>query len=72
MDTSYPVLRPIADTGVLVEFGNLIDDAVHEQVLNFDAAIQQANIIGVTECVPTYTCVLVGYDPLLTDYDLVS
>jgi len=57
---------------VLVEFGNVIDDAVHEQVLGFDAAIAQSRIPGVTECVPSYTCVLVGYDPLQTDSDLVS
>lgn len=69
---TYPTLRPIADTGVLVEFGNTIDDAIHQRVLNFDAAIEQANINGVTECVPSYTSVLVGYDPLITDSDIVS
>jgi len=67
----YPSLRPIADTGVLVEFGESIDDVVHNKVLNFDAIIQQAAIDGITECVPSYTCVLVSFDPLLTDSDLV-
>jgi len=67
----YPLLRPIADTGVLVEFGDTIDDVVHEQVLSFDSIIQNANIAGITECVPSYTCVLVGYDPLQTDSDLI-
>lgn len=71
VDTQYPTLRPIADSGVLVEFGNVIDDDIHAKVINFDAAIQHANIAGVTECVPSYTCVLVGYDPLQTDSDLV-
>jgi len=70
-DNKYPILRPIADTGVLVEFGNSIDDAVHDRVLSFDAIIQQADIVGITECVPSYTCVLVGYDPLQTDSDLL-
>jgi len=72
VDSLYPILRPIADTGVLVEFGNIIDDDVHDKVLGFDATIQQANIAGITECVPSYTCVLVGYDPLKTDSDLIS
>jgi len=71
-DSQYPILRPIADTGVLVEFGSTINDDIHDKVLGLDAIIQQANITGVTECVPSYTCVLVGYDPLLTDSDLVS
>ena len=70
--SQYPILRPIADSAVLVEFGNVIDDVVHDQVLRFDAVVQQANITGVTECVPSSTCVLVGYDPLETDSDLVS
>lgn len=67
----YPNLRPVADTGVLVEFGHEIDDDVHQRVLSFDACVQQTNIIGLVECVPTYTCLLVNYNPLLTDYDLV-
>lgn len=71
-DNQFPILRPIADTGVLVEFGKTIDDDVHELVLSFDAIIQQANITGMTECVPSYTCVLIGYDPLQTDSDLIS
>ncbi len=71
-DTDFPVLRPIADTGVLVEFGNVIEDAVLDKVLNFDAAMAKANIQGLTERVPTATCVLVGYNPLHTDYDSVA
>lgn len=71
-DNQYPILRPIADTGVLVEFGNIIDDDVHDKVLGFDTIIRQANITGITECVPSYTCVLVGYDPLITDSDLIG
>lgn len=70
-DTTYPVMRPIADTGVLVEFGNAINDSVLDKVLNFDATMQQANISGLTECVPSATCVLVGYDPLQTEYERV-
>ena len=68
----YPNLRPVADTGVLVEFGDAINEATHQQVLSFDAIVRHANINGLTECVPSYTCVLVGYDPLQTDYALVS
>jgi len=68
---SFPILRPIADTGVLVEFGDTIDDATLDKVLSFDAALSQANFIGHTDRVPTATCVLVGYNPLETDFDSV-
>lgn len=69
---SYPVLRPIADTGVLVEFGDQIADDVHDRVLALDAALQDASIAGLTECMPSYTALYVGYDPLVTDFDAVS
>ncbi len=67
-----PILRPIADSGVLVEFGDCIDDVIHQRVLQFDAAVSQAGLIGVTELVPSYTSVLVSYDPLQTDYETLS
>jgi len=65
-------MRPIADTGVLVEFGDRIDDDVHQRVLEFDAAVQQANIAGLTEMLPTYTAIHVGYDPLETDFSAMQ
>jgi len=68
---AYPNLRPIADTGVLVEFGNVANDEVHQLVLDFDSAVRKANVNGLIECVPTSTCVLVSYDPLQTDCDRV-
>lgn len=68
----FPISRPIADGGVLVEFGDIIDDEIHAQVLNFDALVRSANILGVTECVPSTTCVLVAYDPLQTSFDEVN
>lgn len=68
---AYPNLRAVADTGVLVEFGSEIDDDVHQRVLSFDAIVRQENIKGLIECVPSYTCVLVNYDPLQTDSDQV-
>ncbi len=87
-----PALRPIADTGVLVEFDDVIDDSIHERVLNLDAAIQNAvtqkaashstasedivgqteSAAGITELIPAYSSLFVGYDPLLTDYATVS
>lgn len=64
-----PEMRPIADVAVLVEFGQKIDDEVHQRVLDFDAALQRADVSGVTELIPSYTTVYVGYDPLVTDFE---
>jgi len=67
-----PALRPIADTGVLVEFADHIDDTIHQRVLNLDAAIQEECVTGITELIPAYSSLFVGYDPLLTDYEAIS
>lgn len=68
---NYPVLRPIADTGVLVEFGDSINDDTHQKVLDFDVAITAASLAGFIQSTPSFTAVLVSYDPLKTDYELV-
>lgn len=66
--TEFPRLRPVADTGVLLEFGDRIDDDIHAQVLAMDCAVLDANINGVTELIPAYAALLVQYDPLITNY----
>ena len=83
---SLPAFRPIADTGVLVEFADHIDDNIHQRVLDLDAAIHEATIHdaalqsdaqpeapnGITELIPAYSALFVGYDPLITDYENVT
>lgn len=68
----YPTMRPIADTGVLVEFGDQIDDDIHAQVLAMDRAVNTANLAGVTELIPTYAALYVGYDALQVDYTEIT
>ncbi|MEP5760585.1 MAG: allophanate hydrolase subunit 1 [Litoreibacter sp.] len=68
---TFPLFRAIADHGVLVEFGDHIDDAIHATAVAFDRRISNSNILGLTESVPSYAAVLVGYDPLVTDYDTI-
>jgi inhibitor of KinA len=69
---SYPHIRPIADTGVLIEFGDGIDDAVHAQVLAMDQSVQSAAIKGVTEMIPAYAALYVGYDCLQISFAELS
>ena len=64
----YPTMRPIADTGILVEFGDKIDDDIHAQVLAMDRVVYGADLFGVTELIPTYASLYVGYDALQVDY----
>lgn len=64
----YPRLVPVADCGLLVEFGAVIDPAVNEQVATFDRALNARGFDGFTESVPSWSAVLVGFDPLRTDH----
>lgn len=68
-DMTNVTIKPIADFGILVEFGNVIDDEIHERVLNFDHAVSRANLLGVAEITPSYASVLVEYDMLVTDFN---
>jgi inhibitor of KinA len=60
-------MRPVGDQGLLVEFGDRIDETVHACVLAFDEALRASPFEGFTESVPAYASVFVGYDPLVTD-----
>lgn len=64
----YPRLVPVADCGLLVEFGAVIDPAVNAQVVTFDRALTTRGFAGFTESIPSWSAVLVGFDPLITDH----
>ncbi len=67
-----PVFRPIAEHGVLVEFGDEILLDTNRRVRQLDQAIAAAAIDGVTEAIPAYTSLLVGFDPIVTDHEQVQ
>jgi inhibitor of KinA len=63
MNAPYPRWRFVGDAGLLVEFGDRIDEAVHDRVLQLDRAIQDSPFPGLTSCIPSFAALLVGYDP---------
>lgn len=69
MIASYPRVLPCGDAAITVEFGDVIDEAINARVLALDAALAQADIIGVLEQVPTYRSLLVHYDPVIIGFD---
>jgi KipI family sensor histidine kinase inhibitor len=54
------------DRALVVEFGDVIDRALSNEVLHLAASIAAAAIVGIVETVPTFRSLLVHYDPLLT------
>lgn len=66
------MFRPVAEHGLLVEFGAMIDRAIHARVLRLDRALAAAEVRGVLETVPAYAALLIRFDPLRTDYAAVE
>lgn len=60
----FPRFTPVADMGVLVEFGERIDDTAHARVLAFDRALNAKPLQGFRESIPAYASVMVIYDAL--------
>lgn len=57
---------PSGDCGLTIQFGHTIDRALSGQIMALRAAVDQAQLAGVIETVPTYRSLLVHYDPLVT------
>lgn len=64
----HPLFRRIAEHSLLVEFGDRIDESIHAQVLQLDAALAQAPFAGFLEAIPAYAALLVRFDALVTDH----
>ena len=70
--TSPLTIRPLAESGVLVEFGEVIDPAITARVMALTAALDAAALPGVIDVVPSYTTLLISFDPLLVDPTTLS
>lgn len=68
----FPVFAPVAEHGLLVEFGERIEPAVQARVRALDAALATAPFAGFREAVPAYASLLVRFDPLMTDHALAE
>jgi inhibitor of KinA len=69
MEDGFPRLRCVGDTGILVEFGDRIDPAFHDQVLNLDQALSSNPFPGLVSLTPAYASLLVGIDPCIITPD---
>ncbi|UFJ41110.1 5-oxoprolinase subunit PxpB [Brevibacillus humidisoli] len=65
-------LDTLGDTAVRVQWGTEISPELNEQIRSFCVLLEQANIKGVAEWVPTYTAVTLFYDPYTISYDRLA
>lgn len=63
---AVPVVRPVGESALLIEFGDRIDAAINARVVALDRALAAAPPRGLIETVPAYCALLLEYDPLAT------
>lgn len=64
--------RDAAEAALVVEFGARVDPDLNARVLALDAALAQDRIDGLLETVPTYRSLMLHYDPLVLDRDVLA
>ena len=57
-----PAFRFINESALLVEYGEVLDDAIHNQVLALDAAISRSRLADKVETLPTFRSLLIRFD----------
>ena len=57
------------EQAILINFKQEIDEAVNQQVLRLNAAIQSAALTAIRFTIPAYCSLTVGYDPTLLAYE---
>lgn len=62
-------MKASGDSGLIVEFGSVIDPQTNRRISAAAKAIEARAIKGVIECVPTYGTILIVYNPLLTGFE---
>jgi KipI family sensor histidine kinase inhibitor len=63
-----PLFLPAGDQALVVELGDAISPEINRRVHNLMLAIEDQEIAGVTDLVPTYRSLLVQYDPMQISY----
>lgn len=63
IDSAFPYrIIPIGDSSLLVDYGNVIDEAVNAEVLLRFRQLQQHPLKGMREVVPAYSSLSIYYD----------
>ena len=65
-------IHPCGDHSISVAFENKVDEEVNQRVIQFCRAVEQNEMIGITELIPSFRCVLIQYDPMKIRYDALK
>ncbi len=68
MDEYEYRIKPAGDRAITVQFNQEISMVIHRRVMHLARQLAECKIKGVEEWVPSYTSLLIYYDPLLVSY----
>ena len=65
MNYVIPAYRifPLGDSALVIDYGNLIDEAINREVITRFTQLTNANLPGIIEIVPAYSSLAVYYQP---------
>lgn len=72
METVEFSIQPLGDTGIIIQFGTEISEAIYQQIRQYVYWLEQSCIEGIVEWVPAYTTLTVFYRPNIISYDELS
>jgi len=63
---------PAGDEGLLIEFGNEIHQRIHRQVYSMTLGVEETQIQGIKEIIPSYRSLLIAYDPSVISFKCLA
>lgn len=63
-----PTISPVGDCAISIDFGQVIDPKINRHIRQTIERIQELNLEGIIELVPTYCALLIQYDAMLYSY----
>ncbi len=61
-------IEPVGDKAIMVIFGNQVSEEINGQVTSFTGVILDSGREGIIDVIPTFTSVLINYDPLVLPF----
>lgn len=65
-------IYPVGDKALSVDFGNVIDEKVNDEVMRLKNRLQKEKISGIQEMLPSYRALMVCYEPAEITFDDLS
>lgn len=65
-------IKPSGDKGIIIIFGEQIKKEIHYEIMKFIKLLEKERFAFVEEILPSYTAVLVNYNPSMIEYEEIK